>query len=48
MFRGFFKATITRKRDVALAAAGALVGVWNMIDTYRDYKADQEEQENEK
>lgn len=33
----------TSKMDVLMAAAGALVGVWKAVDTYRDYKSEQEE-----
>lgn len=43
MIKKLFGKTRTTKADVVMAAAGALVGVWKAIDTYRDYKIDQEE-----
>lgn len=48
MIKNLFKKGTTSKTDVAMAVAGALVGVWKAFDTYRDYKSDQEEQELEK
>lgn len=48
MIKKLFGKSRTTKADVVMAAAGALVGVWKAIDTYRDYKVDQENEENEK
>jgi hypothetical protein len=44
MFKGIFGKSSTTKFDVIFAVAGALVGVWKAVDTIKDYKADQEEE----
>lgn len=46
MIKKLFTKGPTSKADVIMAAAGALVGIWKAVDTYRDYKSDQEDQEN--
>lgn len=48
MIKKLFGKGTTSKADVFMACAGALVGVWKAFDTYRDYKVDQENKENEK
>lgn len=45
-----FKSLMNRKTtkfDVIMAGATALVGMWKAVDTYRDFKADQAEENQE-
>jgi hypothetical protein len=44
MFGGLFGKQKTSKFDVVMAAAGAIIGVWKAFDTFKDYQADQEEE----
>jgi len=43
-FMGLGKSKTT-KADVIMAAAGALIAMWKVTDTYKDYKAEQEAKE---
>lgn len=45
MLKGLFGKSKTSKADVVMAAAAALIGCWKAVDTYRDYKVDQEAKE---
>lgn len=43
-FMGLGKSKTT-KADVIMAAAAALIAAWKVTDTYKDYKAEQEQKE---
>jgi hypothetical protein len=45
MFGGIFGTRKTTKSDVILAVAGAIIGVWKAVDTVKEFRADQEEEE---
>ncbi len=48
MFKGLLGKRATTKSDVILAFAGALIGIWKAADTYKEFKSEQEQKENEK
>lgn len=45
MFKKLLGKQTTSKADVVMAVAGALIGVWKAIDTYKDYQSDIAEKE---
>lgn len=45
MFSGLFGKRPTTKSDVILAIAGAVIGLWKAVDTYNEYKIEQEKKE---
>lgn len=48
MFKKLFTKQPTGKSDVVMAVAAALIAGWKAVDTFRDYKSEQENKENEK
>lgn len=45
MFKKLLGKTGTSKTDVLMAVAMAITGVWKAVDTFKEYKADQETKE---
>jgi hypothetical protein len=47
MFKSLFNRKTT-KVDVLMAGAAAVAALWKALDTYKEYKAQAENEENEK
>lgn len=47
MFKGIFKKSGPTKFDLVMTVATAVTAVWKAYDTVKEYKATQEEKENQ-
>lgn len=47
MFGGLFGKRATTKSDVILAVAAAIISVWKCADTIKEYKAEQDSENQE-
>lgn len=45
MFKKLFTKNDTTKFDVVMAVAAAIIASWKAVDTVKEYRADQENQE---